>query len=184
MGAPNAVGSQSQLTANDVRFSRLKVEQGSAAFFAQRAFRCFYEFSIATATRRVLRFSCTVNFFLRSQQLSVDTGGIRATANIGVTPTGVYTTFPAFGMNRATPLLGYVSVATVATGGDFTGGTVTEILRVRSANATAQTITVGGDSGPTGRFLPAGDYYILLEPLPGVSGASTGVYSIEWEEYP
>lgn len=184
MSAPNAVGSQSQLSANDTRFARLKVELGTAAFYAQRSFRAFYEFNVATAGRRVLRFSSPVNFLLKSQQLIVDTGGIRATANVGVTPSGVYTTFPTFGMNRAIPLLGYVQQATVATGGDFTGGTVTEALRVRSANATAQTVTVGGDAGPTGRLLPPGDYYILLEPLNGVTGASTGVYSIEWEEYP
>lgn len=184
MSAPNSVGGQAQQSMSDTRFSRLKVEQGSAAFSAQRAFRAFYEFNIALATRRVIRFTSPINFLLKAQQLNVDTGGIRGSANVGVTPSGVYTVFPAFGMNRATPLVGYTQQATVATGGDFTGGTATEVLRVRSANATAQTTTVGGDAGTTGRLLPPGDYYILLEPLASVSGASTGVYSIEWEEYP
>lgn len=187
-GAPNGIGTPAQVTAQDTRFGRLKVEQGTAAFFQQRAFRAFFEFTVATSSFQVLKFSAPINFFLKSQQCSVDTGGIRVTANVSVTPSGTYTPFTAFGVNRSSPLLGYSQQCIVSAGvagvSTFTGGTVTEVLRVRSANATAQTITVGGDQGTTGRFLPAGDYYIKLEPLSGVTGSSTGVYSIEWEEYP
>lgn len=184
MGAPNGVGSQDQVTVGDTRYSRLKVEVGSSAFSAQRAFRGFYEFSIPTATRRVIRFSSPINFKLKLQDLSVDTGGIRLVVNTGVTPTGVYTPIQMFGMNRTLPVTGYVQQTSMATGGDFTGGTIVEVVRVRSASATAATATVSGDTGNTGRDLPPGDYYILLEPLSGVAGTSTGVYSLEVEELP
>lgn len=184
MGAPNGVGSQEQISAQDTRYSRLKTESGSAAFEAQRAFRGGYEFSIAVGARRVIKFSSPINFKLTFQDLSVDTGGIRLTVNSGVTPTGVYTAIQMFGMNRFLPVTGYVQQTSMSTGGDFTGGTIVETIRVRAANATAQTSTVSGNTGFTGRKLPPGDYYILMEPLSGVSGASTGVYSLEIEEYP
>lgn len=182
MGSPNGVGSPESLSFPDARFGRVKVETGSASFWAQRSFRMFYEFNVPSAGRRVIRFSCPVNFLLRLQDLTVDSGAIRLTANTGVTPTGTYTAFSAFGLNRTTPLVGYTQQATVATGGDFTGGTVVEVVRVRSSTSNAQATSVGGGVGPDARALPPGDYYLLLETLPGVNSASTGVYSLQWEE--
>jgi hypothetical protein len=78
----------------------------------------------------------------------------------------------------------YVFQATVSTGGTFTPSAPSvETIRVRTAGATAQQSTVGESSfGERGLLFDT--YYLVVSKLTGVSGASSGVYTLIVEERP
>lgn len=69
----------------------------------------------------------------------------------------------------------------VDSGGTSTGGTVVEVVRLKTAAVAVQAATVGAFPSDE-RGLPAVTYHIKLESLSGVNTTSTGVYSIFWEE--
>lgn len=161
---------------------RLRVDVAQTGFFAGREFRAFYEFSIPTGESVVLKFSSPVNFILFKQELTVDAGGIKYTAELQGTPGGSFTAIAPIGKNRMSvrPEPYYTAQATMGYGGTLSGGTVVDVARVVTSGATAQQVTVGATADERG--LPAGDYYIRLANLS--NGTSTGVYSIFWEERP
>ncbi len=172
------------LTSEREKFRRVRVDVAQTGFFEGREFRSFLEFDIPTGQSIVGRFSSPVNFILFQQALTVDSGAIKMTAEINGTPAGTYgTAMPVVGKNRMTtrPQPYYTAQATINTGGTYTGGTIVEVVRVVSANASAHESTVGGSVADE-RGLPPGDYYIRLANIG--TGAAKGVYNIFWEERP
>lgn len=167
--------------------ARLRVDPGQTGFFARRMWRISYEFTALGATPIVVRVIVPVNFILHYQGLSVDTGGVAMRAyrsTQGVAGGTFDTPIPMRSVNFMDELAEYAFLATVATGGTFTPSeAAVETIRVRSANATAQQTTVGGESFGE-RGLAAGTYYLILSQLTGVSGDSTGVFSLVIEERP
>lgn len=161
--------------------SRLRVDVSQTGFFLGTEFRSFYEFSIPTGESRVIKFTSPINFILFAQSLTVDAGGIKYSAETGGTEGGSFTALPVVGKNRmpTRPLPYYAAQATIGVGGTVTGTTVVDIARISTAGATAQQITVGGQTSDE-RGLPAGTYYIRLANMS--NGTSTGVYSLFWEE--
>lgn len=159
---------------------RIRVDTGQTGFFAGREFRSFYEFSIATGQSVVIKFTSPVDFVLFQQNLTVDAGSIKYTAEITGTDGGSFTALPVIGKNRMAerPQPYYTALATIGQGGTFSGGTIVDVARVVTSGATAQQITVGLTSDERG--LPAGDYYIRLSSFG--NGTATGVYSLFWEE--
>lgn len=177
-------GPSDLLTAEREGFRRVRVDVAQTGFFEGREFRSFYEFNIPQGQTVTLRFSSPVDFILFRQSLSVDAGGIRLVAYANATAGGVFSiALPIIGKNRmasrATPY--YTVQATIRTGGFTVGGNIVEVVRVVSANATAQAATVGGQFADE-RGLPAGDYFIDLQNTS--NSAATGVYSLFWEERP
>ena len=162
--------------------SRVRVDVGQTGFWEGREFRSFLELNIAQGATQVVKVVSPVNFVLFQQSISVDAGGIKFSAVTGGTEGGSYSTsLPVIGKNRMTdrPTPYYEAQITLATGGTHSGGTVVEIVRVVAANATAQQSTVGGEISSE-RGLPAGTYYLKFENIS--NGATTGVYSLFWEE--
>jgi hypothetical protein len=165
-------------TSRDLATARVKVQEGSEAFSAGRAFRLPYEYSIG-ATPVVLRFTSPVNFNLTLQTLSLDNGNIRLDAYRDATESGTWTDVEAYKRNAVDG--DYTRQVTVDTGGTITpiGGSV-DIIRLRTSGSTAQRTNVGGAlSGK--RRLPPGTYYLQLSRIEG-NETATGVYLIEWEE--
>lgn len=162
---------------------RLRVDQAQTSFFEGKQFRTFIEYSIPAGETRVIRVTSPVNFVLLGQTLECDEGFCRMVAVAGGgTPGGSFSdALPIIGKNRMTerPLPYYAAQITVHTGGTHVDGTPVEILRVKTANATAQQSSVGGGVNDE-RGLPPGVYYIRLN-NPG-SGPASGVYSFFWEE--
>ena len=170
-------------------FRRLKVDTGQTSFFRGKEFRTFFEFNIPAGSVQVLKFTSPVNFILIEQTISVDAGSIRFQAMTGATEVATFnTSVPIVGKNRMTTRESpfYVGQATVLThaapvafGSGVTGGTVTENVRIVAANATAQQQTVSGGA-QTERGIPPGSYYLRLHNFG--TGATTGVYTLVWEE--
>lgn len=176
------------LTTPENGLRRLKVDNTRSGFIAGREFRVAVELNIPTGGRKVYKITSPIDFILWGQDLYVDQGGLKLTSFRSGSTTGVYnevvTPIPKNIMLSA-PQPPYTSQISITSGttADFTGGSLTDIVRVRSSNATAQATSVGGNVAVE-RGLAPGDYFIVVEALEGVNSASRGVYSAVWEERP
>lgn len=171
---------------------RLRVDVGQTGFFGRRMWSLNYEFATANpiaATPLVFRVIIPVNFIIHAHSLSLDQGGmtLRTYAASQGTPGGTFSTVHTpVSENSMTEAASYAFQSQIASGGTFTP-TVGQIpltpLRVRTANATAQQSSVGGEAvSEKGRA--AGTYYAVLSRMAGVSGDCTGVYNLVIEERP
>lgn len=171
---------------------RFRVDVGQTGFFDRRMWALNYEFASANpiaATPLVFRLIIPTNFIIHAHALSVDQGGmtLRTYAAAQGTPGGTFgTTHTPVSENSMTESAAYAFQSTIASGGTFTptaGQAPLTPLRVRTANATAQQSSVGGESiSEKGRS--AGTYYAVLSRMTGVSGDCTGVYTLVIEERP
>lgn len=173
-------------------FDRQRVDVGQTGFFEGREFRSYFEFSadagtsLAVGATRSFRFVIPVDFILQAQTIEVDKGGVRIRAFINATDGGSWTTVPVISKNRSParrvfPSGYYVGQATFFTGGSFTGGTEVDVLRARTASQTVASSNVSAAQDAT-RYLPAGTYFLIMQPLAGVNDTSEGIYSLSWEE--
>lgn len=171
---------------------RLRVDVGQTGFFGRRMWSLNYEFATANpiaATPLVFRFTIPVNFIIHAHSLSLDQGGLtlRTYSAAQGTEGGTFsTTHTPASDNSMTEKAAYAFQSQIASGGTFTpnvGQVPITPLRVRTANATAQQSSVGGEAvSEKGRA--AGTYYAVLARMTGVAGDCTGVYTIEIEERP
>lgn len=171
---------------------RLRVDVGQTGFFGRRMWSFNYEFATANpiaATPLVFRFTIPVNFIIHAHSLSLDQGGLTLrtySAAQGVEGGTFSTTHTPASENSMTEKAAYAFQTSIASGGTFTptaGQVPITPLRVRTANATAQQSSVGGEAvSEKGRA--AGTYYAVLSRMTGVAGDCTGVYTIVIEERP
>lgn len=171
---------------------RLRVDTGQTGFFARRMWSLNYEFASTNpiaATPLVFRFTIPTNFIIHAHSLSLDQGGLtlRTYSAAQGTAGGTFsTTHTPISENSMTENVAYAFQTAIASGGTFTptaGQVPLTPLRVRTANATAQQSSVGGEAvSEKGRS--SGTYYAVLARMTGVSGDCTGVYSIVIEERP
>lgn len=167
---------------------RLRVDPGQTGFFAGRFFRSYIEALIPVAGPSVqFRFTSPIDFILWLQSLELTQGATELRIYTGATGSGTWTQRPIIGVNRMAqrPQPYYAAQCTLETGGNFTGGTEVDVLKVRTsaANNTAQNV---GDSW-TERGLPAGVYYGRLQTLTGglnVNDPAQLIYALTWEERP
>lgn len=171
---------------------RLRVDVGQTGFFERRMWALNYEFASANpiaVTPIVFRFILPTNFIIHAHGLTVDQGGVTLRTYTGAqgTPGGTFGTPQSLlSENSMSEISPYAFQAQVASGGTFTpnaGQVPLTSLRVRTAGATAQQSSVGGEAvSEKGRA--AGTYYAVLQRMTGVPGDCTGVYSIVIEERP
>lgn len=171
---------------------RIRVDVGQTGFFARRMWSLNYEFATANpiaATPLVFRVVIPVNFIIHAHSLSLDQGGLTLrtySAAQGVEGGTFSTTHTPVSENSMTENAAYAFQASVVSGGTFTpnvGQVPLTPLRVRTANATAQQSSVGGEAvSEKGRA--AGTYYAVLSRMTGVAGDCTGVYNLVIEERP
>jgi hypothetical protein len=165
---------------------RFRVDSGQTGFFAGRMFRSFVEGVIPVAGPAVqFRFTAIKDFILWQQDLDLTQGALQLDVYTGATPSGVWTQVPVIGLNRMSerPAPFYVPTCTIETGGNFTGGTKVDIMRLRASSANNSANNVGGDFSERG--LPLGVYYGRLATLTGgvpVNDAAQYIYQLMWEE--
>lgn len=185
----NGVPSTVNLTYPDAQVGRTPVDVGSTGFFAGQELRFFYEFNIPNGESRWVRATLPVNSTLKAQAGQVDQGFLRFRAWRGATDNGPWSapaspTSGVFNRNQvAATRMNYTIQSTFEIGGDGAAdedGEVSEIARIKTANATGQIATVG-QTITSERGIPAGTYYLQLENL-AASGATTGVYYFSLEE--
>lgn len=138
--------------------------------FQARAYRAYREFTGAV----VLRLVAPGPFLLTSQRLYVDAGAAKATITVASTPTGTFAPLPTkFGKNGVYLPQPTPAVTLDVLTGTIAGGTEREVLRVNAGGGAGAVIDLAGV-----RVLPAGTYWISIS----VTGSTSGVYSIEYEE--
>lgn len=169
-------------------FRRLRVDPGQTGFFSGKFFRAYIEATIPVAGPSVqFRFSSPIDFILWSQALEITQGAIEFRVFTGATSTGSWTARPVIGVNRMssrqTPF--YSNQVTLETGGNFTGGTEVDLLKVRASSANNSASNVGIEASERG--LPAGTYHARFQTLTGgvtVNDAAQLLYTLIWEERP
>lgn len=167
---------------------RLRVDPGQTGFFAGKFFRSYVESVIPTAGPSFqFRFTSPIDFILWSQVLELTQGALELRIYTGATSSGSWTARPIIGVNRMAerPQPPYASQATLETGGNFTGGTEVDLIKVRAAAANNGAQNVGVEASERG--LPAGVYHGRFQTLTGgvtVNDAAQLLYSLLWEERP
>ena len=172
----------------DGRAPRIRVDPGQTGFFDGRMFRAFMEGIIPVAGPAVqFRFVAPINFILWTQELALTQGALQLEVYSGATGSGTWTELPVIGINRMserpTPL--YVNQCTIAFGGNFSGGTKVDVMKLRTAQNNTAANNVGGSFAERG--LPATTFYGRLSTLTGgltVNDAAHYVYQLAWEERP
>ena len=167
--------------------ARLRVDPGQTGFFAGRVFRPFHEFNSPAAGSLTILFQSPINFILWKQQIEIDQGAIKVENITNPTTGGIFTELPKIGRNRMTeaPQPLYASRMECGFGGTLTGGTVVDVIRLRTnpnqGNSRSSNIVNGQDSE---RGLPPGNYGVRITPLPGISEDTLGAIHFDWEERP
>ena len=175
---------------------RIRVDPGSTGFFARREFRTFKAFDaglstqIPTGQRVLIRTVTSVNTIFVGLTYDFDNGAVRISTYNGGTPTGTFNqTLPVISTNTMTekPTYTPVTVLTATAPGtsgtvSLTGGTLLDIVRLKSANATASTTTISATSDNP-RGVPAGvTFYLLIENIS--NGDAEGTIHLRFEERP
>lgn len=171
------------MTDSDGASARLRVDNGSTGFFAGREFRTFLAFNLAAGASIYIKAVLPIDVILDGLGIDVDDGYVKLEAFVlPASQSGFVTPLPIIGANRmlSRPQPYYNPQVTFLSGGTFTGGTLLDVLTVKTANSSAsastQSAAVAGERG-----LAPGDYYLKLTSLAG-SGASVGMVKARWEE--
>lgn len=147
------------------------ITERTSALYEKRSFRAYREFTSNTS----IKFVATKNFHLTSQRLWTGQGAAKLAVSVAGTEGGTFTALPTkFGTNTVGG--GAAGATTLTVGGTHTDGTERDVLRADSG-------TAGGGSGNADllsgqRYLAAGTYYFDIT----VTGTTSGLYSLEWEE--
>lgn len=167
---------------------RIRVDPGQTGFFAGKFYRSYIEALIPVAGPSVqFQFTSPIDFILWSQVLVLTQGAIDFRVYTGATPSGSWTARPIIGVNRMAqrPQPYYAAQVTLETGGNFSGGTEVDLIKVRASAANNSAQNVGSDVSERG--LPAGVYHGRFTTLTGgvvVNDPAQLVYSLLWEERP
>ncbi len=165
-------------------YRRLRVDVGQTGFFAGREFRTLYEFSIATGASQVIKVIAPCDTIVQMFAAELQTAKLRVELVYGGTEGGSFTSSLAiFKTNTMSTSSNYIRQVTMTTGGTHTGGTLVDLLLLKSGDGTSESkdvVTTASESLPVG--FPAGTYYIRLVNTDGAT--ATGVFRARWEERP
>lgn len=168
------------------RFLRTKVDNEPASFYAGTQFRTFKEITLAPAATYIVKMTRPVDIVIRQFALHVNTGEMRCEIYRNGTPSGSgwVNSLPVIAKCEFTdnPPPAYVAQATLTQGGTFTGGTLYDLMHVKTAGATGQASTVG-DSMDDQLGTPSGSVGIYQFSNPGNTTAAA-VFTMWWEELP
>lgn len=161
---------------------RFKVDPEKSCFLAGRQFRTFLELNIPSGASQIIQFNVAVDTAAYYINLVLDSGFARMATVTGATVgTAFSTVMPIIPKNSMTsrPTPYYTPQNTLRTGGTITGGTEIDVLRLETANSTAQKSSVGAVAFDE-RAVGPGTYYWKIENIG--TGAVTGVFSLWYEE--
>lgn len=159
---------------------RVRVDVGEPSFFDGRQFRTFKELNIALGATYVIKAVTTKNIILYGLELSLTSGEVKLSTVTGGTEGGSFSeTLPLFPRNtmseRPTPI--YTPTTVLTAGGTHTGGTVLDLLWVKTADNSNFAASVGSNPGDE-RGVAAGTYYFRLNAVV----AATGIFKARFEE--
>lgn len=157
---------------------RLRVDVGEAGFFEGREFRIFRQFT----TGQTIRIVTPINCILAGLTLSLSAGYVTLSTYAGGTEGGTFAeTIPVLPRNSMTerPTPYYTSQITWTTGGTHSGGTLLDVLELKTDSNTNRAVSVGDEVGDARGVGPGTYYYVLTAIEPSV-----GTLHVRWEERP
>lgn len=163
---------------------RVKVDADQTHFWEGRGYRSFKELSVAAGATYVIRVVVPADTILNYMSLALSDGQLKLNTIAGGTAGGTFAeTIPIFKTNNMTVgenrLADRASTIVATGGGTVTGGTLLDVVIVKTSGATGQATTVG-DSVSDARGIAVGTYYFSF--FNGGSGTATGVFHLAWEE--
>lgn len=187
------------LSSQKENIGRFQVDVGNTGFFDGREFRYFREFDVPVNTSHWIKVVVPADgIILRTQSITLGSGQLRFRAwrNLTIdatfvapgTPADAHTNdaaltsglFAQNGLPTAPPYVGLTQITQSGAEVSVSGGTCSEVKRVRTSGATAQQISVGISTADE-RGIPAGTYYLELQAL-GTGGNAIGTYDLKYEE--
>lgn len=167
------------------RNNRVKVDNELGSFYSGTQFRTFKEITLAAGASLNVKMVRPLDIIIRGFSMHVNTGEIRCEIYRGATPGGTWNgTLPIIGKCEFSdnPLPIYTPQCSLTSGGTFTGGTLYDLMHVKTAGATGQAATIGGEMDSQ-LGAPAGSTGIYSFSNPGNSSA-TAIFAMWWEELP
>jgi hypothetical protein len=165
-------------------YRRLRVDVGQTGFFAGREFRTLHEIAIATGATEVIKVVSSVNTIIQMFSAEIISAKLRVELRTGGTEGGTFgTALPIFKTNTMTTASSYTSNVTMAVGGTHTGGTLVDLLLLKSGDGTSQSkdiVSSALEALPQG--FAAGTFYIKLINTDGAT--ANGIFKARWEERP
>lgn len=165
-------------------FDRVRVDVGQTGFFEGRMFRTYDKISLGAGATLSYRVTAPVAFILHQHKLALKEGGLSiAIFDNTATPSGSWTALPIIGVNRMVERRSpnYVTQMIVEKGGSFTGGNELDYFELLVANAVSQASLTDEVEE---RGLPSSTFFIRASVLAGVTGNTSGVMRLRWEERP
>lgn len=167
------------------RNNRVKVDNELGSFYAGTQFRTFKEITLASGATLNVKMTRPIDIIIRGFAMHVNLGEMRCEVYRGATIGGTW--------NGAMPIIGkcefasnpppiYKSQCTLSSGGTFTGGTLYDLMYVKTAGATGQALTVG-DAIDDQLGIPADSTGIYSFTNPGNS-QGIALFTMWWEELP
>lgn len=167
------------------RSRRVNTDSELASFYAGTQFRSFREITLAAGASLVLKMTRPVDVIIRGFRMHVSDGEMRCDIYRDAVPGGSWVSdqpvIPKCEFADRPPPI-YTSQCTFASGGTFTGGTLYDVMRVKTAGASGQAATVG-DENDNQLGIPANSVGIYLFSNPGNASASC-IWDIWFEELP
>lgn len=163
--------------------SRLAVDNDSASFFAGTSFRAFLELNLAAGASQVVKFDRTCDVIIRKFGVTLTAGELRGEIWSGATPAGSWSNFSVIPRNLMSrrPLPLYTTKGTLSTGGTISGGTMIDLLLIKTSGASGQTSTVSGIGADEYATAAGTGYYKFTNTG---NSAATGVFVLMWDELP
>lgn len=181
-----AAGSLVEISYSAV-LSRMRTEEGSAAFQRGREYRVLFEVIKAANDVWTIRFTNTVPILLIAVNLCVDNGSIRYSTLSAPVFNGSFTPKTPLNQNRMAAVQpAPTTVVELGTGPavQATGSAENDIMRVRAGggNRTSSATT----NASLHRGLAPGPHAIILGPITGVAdtNAVNGTIELIWSELP
>ena len=170
-------------TISRTRSDRVQVEVDPAALYAGTQFRALREITLVAGASLVIRMTRGVDIVLRSFTMRVNSGEMRCEIYRGATTGGTWTPMTILPCcefsDQPAP---YATRCALEYGGTTTGGTLYDLMHVKTAGATAQAATVGDEMNAV-LGVPTGSVSHYKFTNPGNSD-STCIFSLRWEELP
>lgn len=159
---------------------RIRVDVGEPSFFDGRQFRTFKELNLTLGSTYVIKAVVPKNVILYGLELALTSGEVKLSTVVAGTEGGSFSeTLPIFPRNtmseRPTPF--YTPTVVLTAGGTHTGGTVLDMIWLKTADNSNFANSVGGAPGDE-RGVGAGTYYFRLNAVI----AATGTFKARWEE--
>ena len=165
------------------RSDRAPVDSELASFYAGTQFRTFKEITLAAGGSLVVKMTRPVDLVIRRFAMHVKEGEMRCEIYRGATPGGTWSdalpVIPKCELS-ARPLPIYQAQCSLASGGTTTGGTLYDLMHVKTAGASGQSATVGDDMVDA-LGIPKDSVGLYKFTNPGNS-STTCVFTMWWEE--